>query len=251
VRHTAELLRITHLLQRMPKQLSGGEAQRTALGRAIVRDPKIFLMDEPLSNLDAKLRIHMRVELKKLQEDLGVTTIYVTHDQIEAMTMSDKIAIMNQGMISQLGTADEIYNRPADLLVAGFVGSPPMNLMDCTFVQKKRSYFLDAGTFSLQIPDYISKIIKENSDSSELVLGIRPEDISLGKTRSREQFIKAEVYVIEPLGSESIVDFKVGNNLVKAKATPDFAASSGEKVWIGFNQEKMHLFDRKTEKCII
>jgi len=251
VKRTAELLRITHLLDRKPRQLSGGEAQRTALGRAIVRDPMVFLMDEPLSNLDAKLRIYMRTELKRLQRDLGVTTVYVTHDQVEAMTMSDKIAIMNLGMLQQLGDAYEIYNRPANLFVAGFIGSPPMNLMNCTFTEKNGSCFLDAGTFTLPIPDDISGIIKEKATSSELILGARPKDISLGKRRTPENFVEAEVYVTEPLGSEVIVDLKVGDKLVKAETTPDFAISISERVWIGFIRERMHLFDKKTEKIII
>jgi len=251
VRRVAELLRITHLLDRKPKQLSGGEAQRVALGRAIVRDPRVFLMDEPLSNLDAKLRIYMRAELKRLQKDLGVTTVYVTHDQVEAMTMADEVAIMNLGVLQQLGDAHEIFDHPASLFVAGFIGSPPTNFMDCTLTEKNGSCFLDAGTFVLPIPDDIGKIIKEKATSSELILGVRPEDISLGRKRAPEKFIEAEIYVTEPLGSEVIVDLKVGDNLVKAKATPDFSMSIGEKVWIGFNKEKMHLFDKKTEKAII
>jgi multiple sugar transport system ATP-binding protein len=251
VRRTAELLRITHLLDRKPKQLSGGEAQRAALGRAIVRDPRVFLMDEPLSNLDAKLRIYMRAELKRLQKDLGVTTVYVTHDQVEAMTMADEVAIMNLGVLQQLGDAHEIFNHPANLFVAGFIGSPPMNFMECTLTEKNGSCFLDAGIFTLPISDDISRIIKENATSSGLILGVRPEGISLGKRRTPEKFVEAEVYVTEPLGSELIVDLKVGDNLVKVKAAADFAVSIGEKVWIGFNKEKMHLFDKKTERAII
>ena len=251
VKETAELLRITHLLDRKPKQLSGGEAQRTALGRSIVRDPKVFLMDEPLSNLDAKLRIYMRAELKRLQKELGVTTIYVTHDQVEAMTMADEVAIMNLGALQQLGDANEIFFHPATLFVAGFIGSYPMNFIDSTFMEKNGSCFLDAGTFILPIPDDISKIIKEKATTSELILGIRCEDISLGKKRTPEKFVEAEVYVTEPLGSEVIVDLKVGLNLVKAKTTPDFAIDMGDKVWIGFNKKRMHLFDKKTEKAVI
>lgn len=250
VKHTAELLRITHLLDRKPKHLSGGEAQRTALGRAIVRNPRVFLMDEPLSNLDAKLRVYMRVELKRLQKDLGVTTVYVTHDQVEAMTMADEVAIMNQGVLQQLGDAYKIFNYPANLFVAGFIGSPPMNFIDCTFTERNGSCFLDAGTFILPIPDDISKIIKEEPTGSELILGVRPEDVSLGKKRTPEKLVEAEIYVIEPLGSEIIVDLKVGDNLVKVKTT-DFTMNIGKKVWVGFNKEKMHLFDKKTERVII
>jgi len=251
VKRTAEFLRIAHLLDRKPKQLSGGEAQRVALGRAIVRDPRVFLMDEPLSNLDAKLRIYMRAELKRLQRDLGVTTIYVTHDQVEAMTMADKVAIMNLGVVQQLSDANEIFNHPANLFVAGFIGSPPMNFMEGIFTEKNGSCFLDASTFTLPIPHDISKIIKEKTTSSELILGVRPEDISIGRKKTPEKLVEAEVYVTEPLGSEVIVDLKVGDNIVKVKTTPDFAINIGERVWIEFNKKKMHLFDKKTEKAII
>ena len=251
VRKTADLLKILHLLDRKPKQLSGGEAQRTALGRAIVRDPKVFLMDEPLSNVDAKLRIYMRAELKRLQKELGVTTVYVTHYQVEAMTMADKIAIMDRGVLQQLGDADEIFNHPSNLFVAGFIGSPPMNFVDCTITEKDGLYFLDAGIFTIPISDDVSKIIKEKATSSELILGVRPEDAYIEKKRTPSNLIEAEVYVTEPLGSEVIIDLKVGNNLIKARTTPDFVISMGEKVWIGFNEEKIHLFDKKTEKAII
>jgi multiple sugar transport system ATP-binding protein len=251
VRRTAELLRITNLLNRKPKQLSGGEAQRVALGRAIVREPKVFLMDEPLSNLDAKLRIYMRAELKRLQKDLGITTVYVTHDQLEAMTMADKVAIMNLGLLQQLGDVHEIFNHPTNLFVAGFIGSPPMNFIGVTLTERAGSCFLDADSFTLPIPNDIGKIIKEKATSSELILGVRPEDISLGKNRTQEKSVEAEIYVIEPLGSEIIVDLKLGDNLIKVKTTPDFALSIGEKVWIGFDMEKIHLFDKKTENSII
>ncbi len=243
---TAELLRIKHLLDRKPKQLSGGEAQRTALGRAIVRDPEVFLMDEPLSNLDAKLRVYMRAELKRLQKELGVTTIYVTHDQVEAMTMADKVAIMNKGVLQQLGNANEIFDHPANLFVAGFIGSPPMNLIDCTLTEKG----LDAGVFTLAVPDEIRDLIKEKASGPELILGVRPEDISLSKKRTSEAVMKAEVYVTEPLGSEIIVDLKVGDEIVKARVDPDFVVGPGDEVWMFINRDRMHIFDKKTEKAI-
>lgn len=250
VYETAELLRIKHLLDRKPRQLSGGEAQRTALGRAIVRDPKVFLMDEPLSNLDAKLRVHMRVELKRLQKELGVTTIYVTHDQVEAMTMGDKVAIMNEGMLSQLGDAGEIFDHPANLFVAGFIGSPPMNLIDCTLTEKDGSTYLDAEAFTLLISEDIRDVIKENASGSELILGIRPENISLAKKRTPEAIMKAEVYVTEPLGSEIIVDIKIGDDIIKARVAPDFIVGPGDAVWLLINRERIHIFDKKTEETI-
>ena len=251
VRRTAELLRITHLLDRKPKQLSGGEAQRTALGRAIVRDPRVFLMDEPLSNLDAKLRIYMRAELKRLQKDLGVTTIYVTHDQVEAMTMAERIAIMNLGVLQQLASPDKIYDHPQSLFVAGFIGSPPTNFIDCTFMEKNGECFIDAAVFTLPIPDAIKDAIKQQATSSELILGVRPENILVHKRRTPAAHIEAEVYVLEPLGSEIILDMKVGENLIKAKTPPDFRVNAGDRVLLSFDMNRIHVFDKKTEKVIV
>jgi len=251
VKETAELLRISHLLDRRPKHISGGEAQRAALGRAIIRDPKVFLMDEPLSNLDAKLRLYMRAELKRLQKELEITTIYVTHDQVEAMTMADNIAIMNLGVLKQLGNAKEIFEHPENLFVATFIGSPPMNVIDCTFTEKNDSYFLDCGSFTLQIEDYLGKAITEKATSSELVLGVRPEDMYLGNKKSVDNFAKAEVYVLEPLGSEVIVDLKIEENIVKVRTTSDFSISVGERVWVGFNKEKIYIFDKGTQETIV
>ncbi|MEM2110348.1 MAG: ABC transporter ATP-binding protein [Candidatus Bathyarchaeia archaeon] len=250
VTEAAELLMIKHLLNRKPKQLSGGEAQRVALGRAIVRHPKIFLMDEPLSNLDAKLRVYMRAELKRLQKDLAVTTIYVTHDQVEAMTMADRVAIMNRGLLQQLGSPDEIYNSPQNMFVAGFIGSPPMNFFEGTFVEKEGSYLLDLGTFAVPFPQDLGKVVKEKSTGPEVILGVRPEDIILESRVTKKNF-PAQVYVIEPLGSEVIVDLKIGDNLIKAKASPSFRADIGETVGMSFNMERAHVFDKKTENAII
>jgi len=250
VKRTAELLKIDHLLDRRPKQLSGGERQRTALGRAIVREPKVFLMDEPLSNLDAKLRLYMRAELKNLQKELGITTIYVTHDQAEAMTLADEIAVMNQGVVQQVGSPNEIYNQPKNMFVAGFIGSPPVNFIDCTFLEKDTVGFLDGGTFTLSLPDDVTKRIKEKATSSELILGVRPEDISVLR-RQREESIEAEVFVIEPLGSEIIVDLTVGSKLIKMRTSPDFKAHLGEKVYITFSKDKIHVFDKRTGKAIV
>lgn len=251
VQEAASLLRINHLLKRKPKQLSGGEAQRTALGRAIVRKPKVFLMDEPLSNLDAKLRGHMRAELKRLQKDLGVTTVYVTHDQVEAMTMADESAIMHQGLLQQVGSAHEIFSHPANIFVAGFIGSPPANFINCTFEQKNGLCLLRAATFALTLSGDIGKIVEENATGSELILGVRPEDVLLENRKTPRSPIDAEVYVTEPLGSEVIVDLKVGDNLIKARAAADFALSIGAKVWIGIQEDKVHLFDKKTERALI
>jgi len=248
VKKIAELLKISHLLDRMPGQLSGGEAQRVALGRAIIRNPKVFLLDEPLANLDAKLRVHMRVELKKLQEQIGVTTICVTHDQSEAMAMADRIAVMHQGKIRQIGTASELYDHPEDLFVAGFIGSPAMNFMDCTLEEEKG--FLVSNAFTLEIPKQLIKDIKENATSSELILGVRPQDISVQEKEIPDS-ISSEVYAVEPLGHETIIDLKLGDQIIKACTHPTYTVNLGDKVWMKFDMNRMHLIDKKTEKAII
>ncbi|HGE72991.1 TPA: ABC transporter ATP-binding protein [Candidatus Poribacteria bacterium] len=250
IAQVAELLGIEHLLDRKPRQLSGGEAQRVALGRAIVRNPKVFLMDEPLSNLDAKLRLYMRSELKKLQKKLSITTIYVTHDQVEAMTMADEIAIMDHGVLKQVSAPREIYNHPKNVFVASFIGSPPMNLISCSFVEKGKTAYLDAGAFSLPISDELRGIVKEKMTNTELFMGIRPEDILVKK----EKGIKGEVDVIEPLGAEFVVHLCVGEQILLAmlpKSAGFTDISPGDIVFIEFNLNNLHIFDKKTGETII
>lgn len=249
VERVAKLLKIEELLGRKPGQLSGGQAQRVALGRAIIREPKVFLMDEPLANLDAKLRVYMRAELKKLQNDLGVTTIYVTHDQVEAMTMADRVAVMNQGKLMQVGSGNKLYDHPENLFVAGFIGSPPMNFIDCTLVKKDDTLFLNASIFGLPVPAEIEKILA-TVKGSELILGVRPEAIHIHKKRVQNS-VEANVYVSETLGSEVIVTLELQGNLFKVKAPPAFEASAGEKVWMTFNENKIHIFDKRTQEAII
>ncbi len=246
VRKAAELLRISELLDRKPKQLSGGQAQRVALGRAIVREPKAFLMDEPLSNLDAKLRLHMRAELKRLQKDLGTTTIYVTHDQAEAMTMGDRIAVMNQGRLQQLAAPQEVYLKPRNLFVAGFLGSPPMNLISCVLKEKG---MVESSTFKFQLSSEVADKIKNEATGSELVLGFRPEDVTLSR-ESAPGAIETEVYMYEPLGSEVIADLRVGNDLIKAKTKPNLELKIGQEMWLSIEQDSIHVFDRKTEEAL-
>ena len=249
VKKAAELLGISHLLQRKPKQLSGGEQQRVALGRAIVREPKVFLMDEPLSNLDAKLRLYMRAELKALQKRLGITTIYVTHDQVEAMTMADRIALMDKGLLLQVGSPDDIYSHPATEFVGGFIGSPPMNFLDCSIVQRGDRLYLDAGSVHLDATEW-KDIIKERASGSEVVLGIRPEDVSI-QHGGTDNGIVGEVYVIEPLGSELIVNIKVNENMIKVKSAPNLKIPIGSTVRLSLNRDKLHFFDKKTMKAIL
>lgn len=247
VQQTAELLRIENLLNRKPKQLSGGQRQRVALGRAMVREPKVFLMDEPLSNLDAKLRVYMRAELKKLQKDLGITTIYVTHDQVEAMTMGDKVAILNEGVLQQYDRADEIYFHPSNIFVAGFIGTPPTNFFDCTLT-KEAPYALNAGEFTYPLPDYLRE--KAETWPSELVLGIRPQDVIVNKDERKNGQSKARLDIIEPLGDRQVFDLKVGDYLVKALVSPDFQAEMGAELWLEFPPDKIYIFDKKTGKAL-
>ena len=244
------LLRIDGLENRKPKQLSGGQQQRVAVGRALVREPEVFLMDEPLSNLDALLRLRMRSELKRLFRDIKATVIYVTHDQAEAMTMADRIAIMKTGKIEQEGTPDEIYHRPSNKFIAGFVGSPPMNFLHGSLEEKNGELYIDVGPFSIKTSPKMGKLIKEKATTSEVVFGIRPEDILIYKKKLPEAF-ESEVYVAEPLGSELLVNLKIGEYLVKVKADPSLTVEMGERIWVQFRKQKMHVFDKKTEKFII
>ncbi len=250
VREVAKLLRIEDLLDRYPRQLSGGQQQRVALGRALVRQPQVFLMDEPLSNLDAKLRVYMRAELKRLQRELGITTIYVTHDQAEAMTMADRIAVMNEGKIMQIAEPAELYYRPANTFVAGFIGAPAMNFIDASVKQRDGSVVLDTGVFTIELPEHVGKILLESGAPSEVIFGIRPEHIEISRQKLPGGY-EVEVFVTEPLGAETIIDFKHGDALVKAKYPGHFEATPGEKLWIRFKLEYAHIFDKKTGKAIV
>jgi multiple sugar transport system ATP-binding protein len=251
VHDAAALLEIQELLERKPKELSGGERQRVALGRALVRNPEVFLLDEPLSNLDAKLRVYMRAELKRLQRNLGVTTIYVTHDQVEALTMSDKIAVMSKGRLQQVDGPDELYSGPRNTWVAGFIGSPPMNFLDCTLVFDRRRAFLKTSDFKIEIDVSVAEVVKEKSSSPELILGARPEDLTVVKGQVGKGAIPGEIYVVEPVGESTIVDLKIGKDIVKTRAPRGFKAEIGEQAGFQIVTEKIHLFDKKTEELLI
>jgi multiple sugar transport system ATP-binding protein len=251
VKKTAELLDIGNLLNRKPSQLSGGQKQRVALGRAIIRNPKVFLFDEPLSNLDAKLRIRMRAELKKLQKKLGVTTIYVTHDQIEAMTMSDRIMLLKDGKSVQVGTPDDLFSRPKNLFVAGFIGAPPMNFIDCT-IRKNRKLWFDAREFKIPVLSKIMPKLEEYIDK-EVVIGIRPQNLSEKKSSKEEQSeysIRGNVDVIEPMGTNFLLHVSSGDHSLIIE-TRETESSLGEETIIEMDPEKMHVFDKETKKAII
>ncbi len=247
VEETAKLLKIEGMLNRKPKQLSGGQRQRVALGRAMVREPKVFLMDEPLSNLDAKLRVYMRAELKKLQKDLGITTIYVTHDQTEAMTMGDKVAILNEGALQQFGHASEIYFHPANIFVAGFIGTPPTNFFDCSLTAKEPLVF-DAGVFTYPVPENLQEQAKKWPSS--LVLGIRPQDVLVHTEAKTKGLIKAKLEIDEPLGDRQVFDLRIGEYAVKALVSPDLKATLGEEFWMELPSDKVYVFDKKTGKAL-
>ena len=255
VKEVAELLDLTELLKRKPRELSGGQRQRVALGRAIVRKPQVFLMDEPLSNLDAKLRVKMRAELKKLQRQLGVTTIYVTHDQVEAMTMGDRIAIINFGELQQVGSPDEVYNKPSNVFVGGFIGSPPMNFINTSITEDDTGVWADFGEFKLKFMEDQAEVLKENNlIGKEALFGIRPEDIYDAMFAQvkipGENMVKAKVEIVENLGNEKIVHLRAGNITFLGSFHSESKVKEGQEVDVVFDMKKVHIFNKKTEKAI-
>ena len=262
VRDIAQMLHIEHLLMRTPNQLSGGETQRVGLGRAMVRRPQVFLMDEPISNLDAKLRTEMRAEIRWRQRELGTTTFYVTHDQIEAMSMADRIAILEAGSIQQLGTPSDIYNHPANLFVAGFIGNPSMNCIPCDISSTNGELHLtlanDTGNDNLvAIQDaQVAKAVKEKTPNRDAIFGAHAEDV-LVSHQSIPNAFQAEVYSVEPLGAETIVELTLGTDaagahtILKACTVPNFEAEIGQYLYVSFVQERMHFFDKTTSNAIL
>ncbi|WP_411966179.1 ABC transporter ATP-binding protein [Haloferax sp. YSMS24] len=247
VEEAAEMLGIDDYLTHKPSELSGGQKQRVALGRAIVRNPAVFLMDEPLSNLDAKLRTKMRTEIQQLQSQLDVTTIYVTHDQVEAMTMGDRIAIMNHGEIQQVATPLEAYNRPANQFVAGFIGSPSMNFIDVTASRSRDGLILNHPEFEYTCTDVLAGELPE--DKTEFVLGIRPEDIAIVDAEM-ENSVPIDVEVVEPLGKEQLVYFELASSSYTANISGDQRVTENERVHIIFPEDRIHIFDSETGETI-
>ncbi len=244
----AQLLRIDHMLDRRPAALSGGQRQRVAIGRAIVREPKVFLFDEPLSNLDAQLRNEMRSEIKRLHQRLGATIIYVTHDQTEAMTLADRIAVMQAGHKMQYDTPDAIYNRPAALFVAGFTGAPPMNLCNCTLLPTGQA---DLGGAAIQLPAELARRAAAvrspaGGGAPALKFGIRPENLALSPTAVNAQRVPAVVSLLEPLGAETLVTLQVGKAEMVARAPAAFRNPPGSAIDVFVNPEHLHLFDATT-----
>jgi multiple sugar transport system ATP-binding protein len=250
VREAADILGIGELLKRKPRQLSGGQRQRVALGRAIVRHPRVFLFDEPLSNLDAKLRVQMRVELKKLHQRLGTTAIYVTHDQVEAMTLGDRVVVMKDGLVQQVGDPLELYNRPANKFVAGFIGSPAMNFATVTMQDGNGRLTAKNAGLEIEVPGPHAERLRPHV-GRDLTMGIRPEDLHVANTADPANLTFAsKVEVVEKLGSEILLDVRVGEDTMVAAVEPTVRASVAETLRLAINPERLHFFDAKTEAAL-
>ena len=254
VREAARILDLEKLLDRKPKALSGGQRQRVAMGRAIVRNPKVFLMAEPLSNLDAKLRVQMRIEISKIHQRLGATIIYVTHDQTEAMTLGTRIVVMKDGVVQQVDTPQHLYEQPGNLFVAGFMGSPQMNFLDAQIAEKGGDLIAKVGEYDIVIPAAKAKVLKDGGYVGKtVVLGIRPEDI-----HDSQMFIEASpsvpmtstVKVYELLGAEVFLYFDVNGTQVTARVDPRTNSKTGDTIKFAFDMEKSHFFDKETELTI-
>lgn len=250
VNEAAGILDIEELLERKPKALSGGQRQRVAVGRAIVRKPKVFLFDEPLSNLDAKLRVTMRAEISSLHSRLQATMIYVTHDQIEAMTMGDRIVVMRDGLIQQIGSPLGLYNQPVNRFVAGFIGSPPMNIMNAKIAEKDGDMLVDEGNFQIRLSDEESAELNSYV-GKDVLLGIRPEDLEWSQEPGGENNIIATVEVVEPLGAEIHLYVSTENNQLIARVPPRLDFEVGQKVNLIADVSKVHLFDAESEVSIL
>jgi multiple sugar transport system ATP-binding protein len=250
VREAADLLEISELLQRKPKQLSGGQRQRVAVGRTIVRKPRVFLFDEPLSNLDAKLRVQMRGELKKLHERLASTIIYVTHDQVEAMTMGDRIVVMKDGLIQQVGKPLDLYFHPVNKFVAGFIGSPTMNFIEAKLVASDHQLYVEADGMKLIVPEEKARRL-QGYVNQKVTLGIRPQDLSKASSHTEGETFKAYVEIIEPIGNEIYLDVKAGRDSLIASVDPKTKVIPHEEILLQANLENIHLFDAGSEKALL
>ncbi len=255
VESAADSIQLTQYLDRKPRQLSGGQRQRVALGRAIVREPQVFLMDEPLSNLDAKLRVQTRAEISRLHRRLQTTTIYVTHDQTEAMTMGDRIAVMRDGILQQLDTPQNLYDHPSNMFVAGFIGSPAMNFFPVTAEAGGEGVYLKGDGFRLRVPKaYEASIGAQARSGGQIMMGLRPEDIAdaaLVRDADPEDMVQAMVDVVEPLGSEVYLACVVGRTQFTARVDPRTQAKAGEQTTFYFKAEKMHAFNPTTQETLL
>src|SRR2546421_7836210 len=250
VKHAADVLGIHPLLERRPRQLSGGQRQRVALGRAIVRNPRVFLFDEPLSNLDAALRVQMRVELKRLHDRLETTAIYVTHDQVEAMTLGDRVVVMKDGVVQQEGAPLALYERPVNRFVAGFIGSPAMNFISANVVADGDALWAEAPGLRVRVPDAKTEALRRYA-GKRVVLGLRPEALRPASgADSADYAFDAAVEVVEPLGSEILLDVRVAESPVVARVDPRMRVKLRERVRLAFDPARAHFFDAATEAAI-
>ncbi len=255
VHEAAKILGIEQLLDRKPKALSGGQRQRVAMGRAIVRNPKVFLMDEPLSNLDAKLRVQMRIEIQKLHQRLQATIIYVTHDQTEAMTLGTRIVVLKDGIIQQVDTPQNLYDKPNNVFVAGFIGSPQMNLVDAKVVQSGNDVVLMFGSNSIKLPEGKGKIlIDKGYVDKTVIMGIRPEDLNdseIAINSTPDSVIEATIKVYELLGAEVFLYFDVDQYSCTARVNPRTTARPGDTIKLALDLTKLHIFDKETEQVVL
>jgi len=245
INQVAEITDISKYLDRYPSQLSGGQRQRVAVARAIAVKPKVFLMDEPLSNLDAKLRVSMRTKLREIHQDIGATTIFVTHDQAEAMSLADKIVVMNMGVIEQIGSPMEIYNDCESKFVANFIGAPPTNFFDVKIVEENGELFAKNEVISIPIKGDVVNSLKKNYINTEVIMGIRPENIKIDN-----EGVSGKIYVIEPQGSHTILAINVGKYQVKVLVPEAYDGKNNDEIKLKFNNNKILFFDKKTEKRI-
>ena len=256
VQRLAEILELTDVMNKYPKGLSGGHQQRVSLARALVRDADVYLLDEPISHLDTKMRNRMRAELKRIHGELGKTMIYVTHDQIEALAMADKVVVMNFGVIQQVGKPQEIYFRPQNLFVADFVGEPPMNFVDCSLELKEKSFVLHFSDNSVEIHDRKKvDILKklENIPSRKWIFGIRPTNLEIVKNEINylSELIPGEIFAVEPLGDSKIIHILCGDKVMLIETTPDFVGQEEEKIFLKIDSEYLLLFDKETEQMVL
>ena len=255
VKEAAKILDLDKLLDRKPKALSGGQRQRVAMGRAIVRNPKVFLMDEPLSNLDAKLRVQMRIEISKLHQRLGATIIYVTHDQTEAMTLGTRIVVMKDGVVQQVDTPQNLYANPCNQFVAGFIGSPEMNFLDVKIGKDGENVYADLGSTKLLVPPAKAKVLVDGGYVGKtVVFGIRPENINDEQVvidAHPQNVIEAKIHVYELLGAEVFLYFDYNNTEITARVNPRTTARTGDTVKFAIDMEKAHFFDKETEQTIV
>jgi multiple sugar transport system ATP-binding protein len=250
VKQAADILGIQALLARKPRQLSGGQRQRVALGRAIVRNPRVFLFDEPLSNLDAALRVQMRVELKRLHERLETTAIYVTHDQVEAMTLGDRVVVMKDGVVQQVGAPLELYERPANRFVAGFIGSPAMNFVTTSVSRADGGLWAEAPGIRVRVPPAKQQVL-ERYAGQRVVLGVRPEALRPANGADSADYVfESAVEVVEPLGSEILLNVRAGDNPLVARVDPATRVAAHDKVRLAFDPVRMHFFDASTEAAL-